>query len=152
MRLAEHLGDDAMRGRALSLLGLTLLAQGDVERARRSVVDGARANRRGGQPTSMAYSLDGLSAAALAGGRPEVAARALAAATAVRQRVGHPPSSAFLPMLDDLASRSRKQLGDEVYEAAWSEAQQWRVVEALDRTLEALEESARATGDGRPPA
>ena len=139
VELAEHLADDALRGRALSLLGLTVLIRGDVERARGLIVEGARANRRGGQSTSIAYSLDGLAAAALADGKPVVAARALASAANVRQQVGHPPAPVFFPMIGDLAARSRALLGDELYEAAVSEARQWDAVDALARALEGLE-------------
>jgi predicted ATPase/class 3 adenylate cyclase len=143
VRLAERLRDDAMRGRALSLLGLTRLARGDAEAARRAVVDGAAANRRGGQPTGMAYSLDGLAAVALADGRPRVAARALAVSDAVRRKSGMPPSPAFLPLLAGLVAEARTRLGEEAYEAACSEAQGWHVIEALDRILADLAEPLR---------
>jgi predicted ATPase/class 3 adenylate cyclase len=144
VRLAAQIGDDAIRGRALSLRGLTLLIDGDAQAARVSVIEGARINRRGGQPSGMAYSLDGLAAMSLTAGRPEVAARALAAARAVRERVGHPPSLAFMPLLEDLVAQARSALGDEAYEAAAAEGGQWSVFDALDRTLDELVESAPA--------
>jgi hypothetical protein len=144
-RLAEHLGDDAARGRALSMLGLTLLLSSDTPAARRYVVDGARINRRGGQPTGMAYSLDGLAAMALAAGRPETAARALASARAARDRAGNPPSLAFLSLLDDVMARTRDRLGDDGYAAAAVEGARWSTVEALDRLLEEL--SAAVPGE-----
>ncbi|TKJ28858.1 adenylate/guanylate cyclase domain-containing protein [Blastococcus sp. CCUG 61487] len=139
--LAAEIGDDAMRGRALSLRGLVLLLCGNQEAARRWVVEGARVNRRGGQPTGMAYSLDGLAALALAMGCATVAARALAAARATRERAGNPASAAFVPLLDDLTARARDHLGDRAYEAAAAEGGEWWVVEALDRTLDALVEA-----------
>ncbi|MGY1681973.1 adenylate/guanylate cyclase domain-containing protein [Geodermatophilus sp. SYSU D01176] len=142
--LAEQIGDDAIRGRALSLRGLTLLMAGDAEAARASVVDGARINRRGGQPSGMAYSLDGLAAMSLSAGLPEVAARALAAAHAVREGVGHPASAAFTPLLEDLLTRARSALGDEAYEAAAAEGRAWTVLDALDRTLDDVIRSAPA--------
>jgi len=137
-RVAEHLGDDAMRGRALSLLGLTLLLRGDTDDARHRVVEGARINRRGGQPTGMAYSLDGLAALALAQGRPVTTAQALGAARAAREGAGHPPSAAFVPLLDDLTSRARSQLGAAAFEEAAAEGRDWPAVEALDRLLDEL--------------
>jgi hypothetical protein len=136
--LASDLGDDAMRGRAQSLYGLTLLARGDVEGARQAVVAGAVANRQGGQPTGMAYSLDGLAAVALASGQPAAAARALAAAAAIRGRADNPASPAFLPLLQHLVGRSRAALGDEAYEDAVKEGEGWGAIEAVDRTLETL--------------
>ena len=145
VELAEQIGDDALRGRALSLRGLTLLMAGNAEAARTSVIDGARINRRGGQPSGMAYSLDGLAAMSLSAGRPGVAARALAAARAVREAVGHPASAAFAPLLDDLRTRARSALGDEAYEAAAAEGREWTALDALDRTLDDLIRSAPAT-------
>jgi predicted ATPase/class 3 adenylate cyclase len=138
-QVAENLGDDAMLGRALSLLGMTHLARGNKDLARESVVAGARANRRGGQPTSMAYSLDGLAAVALADGLPTVAAGALAAAAALREQVGHPPAPVFLPLLADLVDRSRTALGKNDFAQVSSGARRWSVIEALDRTLAGLE-------------
>ena len=75
-----------MLGPMLSLLGLSQLARGDVAEGRRSVFEGAVVNRRTGQPTSIAYSLEGLAGLGLAEGRPDVAARALAASAAARGR------------------------------------------------------------------
>jgi predicted ATPase/class 3 adenylate cyclase len=140
--LAEQLADDELRGRALSLLGLTLLARGEVERAGQVVVDGARASRHGGQPTSIAYSLDGLAAMALATGRAAVAARALASAAAIRERARNPASPAFRPLLEQLVARSRAALGDAAYASATAEAETWEVGEAVDRILEALDATA----------
>lgn len=137
--LADNLGDDAMRGRALSLLGLTLLARGDVDRARGLILDGATANLQGGQATSIAHSLDALAAAALAHQRPAVAAQALASSAAIRDHIGQPPSRIFQPMLDELAHRCRALLGDERYETAVSVGRRWEPVVALRRTLDALE-------------
>jgi len=148
--LAAGIGDDAMRGRALSLRGLVLLLGGDVGAARHWVVEGARINRRGGQPTGMAYSLDGLAALALAMGCATVAARALAAARNTRERAGNPVSAAFVPLLDDLAARARHQLGDGAYEAAAVEGGSWWVVAALDRTLEDLVEASPPTRAEEP--
>ncbi len=132
------MGNDAIKGRAQSLLGLTVLARGDTERAVQLVIDGARANRRGGQRTSMAYSTDGLAAVALEIGQPAVAARALAAGATLREHLGYPPSPAFPPVLEAMARRCRAELGDDAYQAAVAEGSSWDVDDAIDRTLEAL--------------
>ncbi|HEX2064417.1 MAG TPA: hypothetical protein VHE80_08345, partial [Acidimicrobiales bacterium] len=136
--IAERMGNDAIKGRAMSLQGLIVLARGDAERAMRLVIDGARANRRGGQRTSMAYSTDGLAAVALEAGQPAAAARALAAGAALREHLGYPPSPAFPPVLEALARRCRAELGDEDYEATVAEGRSWDVEDAIDRTLEVL--------------
>jgi predicted ATPase/class 3 adenylate cyclase len=138
LELAGRLGDESLMGQALSSRGLVLLAQGDLAGARRSVIDGAAANRRGGQPTAIAYALEGLAAVALADGRPTVAAQALGAATAMREHLALPRPPALSPLLDDVADRARRQLGDDAYAAACAEARQWPSPEALDRTFEGL--------------
>ncbi|TFV86981.1 AAA family ATPase [Blastococcus sp. CT_GayMR16] len=140
LELAGRLGDESLTGQALSSRGLVLLARGDLAGARRSVMDGAAANRRGGQPTAIAYALEGLAAVALGDGRPDVAAQALAAATSMREHLALPRAPALPPLLDDVADRARRQLGDEAYDAAVAEARQWPSPQALDRTFEALTE------------
>jgi hypothetical protein len=139
VELAGAMGDDSLRARLLSVLAITLLVRGDVERARRSVLDAAQANLAGGQPSSTAYSLDGLAALALADRRPDVAARALAAASALRQRIRHVLSPALRPLVDDLAAQAREQLGPAAYEAAVAEAGGWPVADALARTMQDLD-------------
>jgi hypothetical protein len=141
-KLIVHAGDmedDSMQARGLSLLGLTLVIQGDLQRARGAIVDGARANLLGGQPTSMLSSLEGLAAVALADGRPDVAAGALAAASAVRERIKHVLSPVLQPIVEDLASRARGELGDQEYEAVSAAGRAWQVREAVERTLDELE-------------
>ena len=136
---AGAMEDDSMRARGLSLLGLTLVLQGDLQQARGAIIDGARANLVGGQPTSMSYSLEGLAAVALADGRPDVAAGALAAASAVRERIRHVLSPVLRPIVAELASRARGELGDQEYEAVSAAGRSWQVRQAVKRTLDELE-------------
>jgi predicted ATPase/class 3 adenylate cyclase len=135
---AADMEDDSMKARGLSLLGLTLVIQGDLQAARGAIVDGARANLLGGQPTSMSSSLEGLAAVALADGRPDVAASALAAASAVRERIEHVLSPVLQPIVADLTSRARGELGDPEYEAVSAAGRSWQVREAVERTLDEL--------------
>jgi hypothetical protein len=136
--LAERIGEDGMLGRALILLGLVQLAQEDVGAARRSVLDGARANLRAGQQTSMAYSLEGLAAVALAEGRCAVAARTLASADEARQRSALPLTPGLPPLVQRLAVRCRELLGEEVFERTWAEGRRWSLQQALELSLHDL--------------
>ena len=104
--LFDLLGNEALVGPVLSLIGLVLLARGEVRSGRRAVLEGATANRRTGHPTGIAYSLEGLAAVALDGGRPAVAARALTAAAAARRSVASPLWPVLQPVVDDLTVRS----------------------------------------------
>ncbi|MGY1810005.1 ATP-binding protein [Blastococcus sp. SYSU D00669] len=136
--LGDSIGDDALVGQASNLRGLTLAARGDVDAARGSILDGVTACRRAGQRASTAHSLEGLAALALADGHPDVAARALGAAAAVREVIGSPLSPALPLLLDDLAARARDQLGEDTYRAAAAEGASWSLQDALARTLDAV--------------
>ena len=159
--LADRMGDDTLLGQTLSMRGLVLLAQArpdQVDDAREAILSGVDANRRGGQPSNTAYSLEGLAAVALTDGRPAVAARALAAAAGVHLAA---PLSAVLPLLvAPLAARARERLGDEAYEVACAEGRQWPLSDALEQTLAALTNAGgrreavietRTDGDGGTP-
>jgi len=136
--VAERIGEDAMLGRALILLGLSQLAREDVIGARRSVLDGARANLRTGQQTSMAYSLEGLAALALAEGRCAVAARTLAAADEARARSALPLTPGLPPLVRRLVLRCRELLGEDVFERTWEEGRRWSLRPALEVALQTL--------------
>jgi predicted ATPase len=123
--LFDARGEEDLLGPVLSVAGLVLLARGDVRAGRRAVLDGAAANRRGGHPTGVAYSLEGLAAVALADGRPTVAARALAAAAAARRDIASPLWPVLTPLVDDLTARAGRPPAADV-----GDPQQ-----VLDRTL-----------------
>ncbi len=136
--VAERIGEDGMLGRALILLGLSQLAQEDVAAARRSVLDGAQANLRAGQQTSMAYSLEGLAAVALAEGRCSVAARTLASADEARGRSALPLTPGLPPLVRALVGRCRELLGEEAFERTWAEGRRWSLRQALELALNDL--------------
>jgi predicted ATPase/class 3 adenylate cyclase len=150
LELAARHDDDLQIGAVLSILGLLHMARGDIPGARRFILDAPVVNRHAGPPSGIAYSLEGLGALALADGRPAAAARALAAAGAARQTVAQPLSPALTPLLDDLAARARQELGDEAYEAADEEGRRWPLLQALDRTLHELEDTARPIDTDTP--
>jgi hypothetical protein len=150
--IAGRLRDDTLAGDVLSLLGLVLLARGDVSGGRRSVLDGAtEALRRDGNPTTMVHALEGLAAVALAHGRPAVAARALAALTGARQNAPMALWPVITSLAGDLADRSKEQLGHENYAAAWEEGREWPLVRALNQTLEDLADTDEPA-DTSPPS
>jgi hypothetical protein len=140
-------GEEDLLGPVLSVTGLVLLARGDVRGARPAVLDGAAANRRGGHPTGIAYSLEGLAAVALTDGRPAVAARALAAADAARRDVASPLWPVLTPLVEGLTARARNKLGDEAG-AAIAEGRESDLRRVLDRTLEELTDRTPGTAIG----
>jgi hypothetical protein len=145
--LASAVGEEGVVGRALSLLGLSQLRMGDVSGARRSIIEGARANRRAGQQTSTAYSLEALAALALAEGRADVAARTLAAAAAARGQTARPLTPALPPLVGDLVVHGRALLGG-AFDDLWAEGRRWPVAHALVRALQDMAEPPEADRTG----
>ena len=103
-------------------------------------------NRRGGWPTSLAYSVEALAALALAEGSPAVAARALAAAEAARGSAALPHTPALPPVIAQLVERSRAQLGEGAFEAAWAAGRGEDLPTALERALRDLGDGSLPTG------
>jgi predicted ATPase/class 3 adenylate cyclase len=145
---ARAIGEDGMLGIALSLLGISQLAQGDVVAARSSMLEGAQASHRSGQPTSIAYSLEGLAGLALAEGRPAVAARALAASAAARGRSALPLTPALPPVIGRMVDQCRELLGAVAFEEATAEGGSWTLLDALQRTLDDSEPDASRVAAG----
>lgn len=96
---AERLGQDALEqaqaldseatiGFALLELGCSALAQGNTGLACARFADSAEMFGRIRDREGLAYALEGLAAVALAQGRPELAAKAVGAAEATRERLG----------------------------------------------------------------
>jgi hypothetical protein len=125
----------------LILLGLSQLAKEDVTAARRSILDGAQANLRAGQQTSLAYSLEGLAAVALAEGRCAVAASTLAAADEARGRSALPLTPGLPPLVRALVGRCRELLGEDAFERTWAEGRRWSLRQALELALHDLSAS-----------
>jgi predicted ATPase/class 3 adenylate cyclase len=138
LELAVRAGEERLIGDVLSLLGLVLLARGDEPAARRTILDAAMANQQAGDPSSMAFSLEGLAAVALADGLSDVAARALAAAAAARGKVAMAQFPTLAPVVEDLVRRTRELLGDQAYERAVAEGSEWSLRQALDQSMAEL--------------
>ncbi len=85
---AQSIGMEAGTPVALSELGYSALARGDVGLARARFADSARAYQRVQDREGVTYTLDGLAAVALAQGNPEAAAKAIGAADATRAEIG----------------------------------------------------------------
>jgi hypothetical protein len=88
-----------------------------------------------------AHALEGCALVALAEGEPNRAARLLAAAEAIRARLGTPREPRWAARCADVAEAARSALGDAAFVAAWE----------AGRTLgfEVAVETARRSGLGR---
>ena len=135
---ADSVDNDALRGHALTSLGVIALFTGRGEEATTLLCDGARVNRNSGQRSTTAFSVEGLAAALLGAGNADIATSALAAATAARTRIGRPLWEVYVPFVDDLTTRLRASLSPAEYEAARAEGIEWTLTDALDRAVAAL--------------
>ncbi|CCH88146.1 protein of unknown function [Modestobacter italicus] len=152
LEMAIRLEESSAAGEVLSLLGLVLLGRGDVSGGRRTILDGAAANRRNGTPANMVHGLVGLAAVALEDGRPAAAARALGAVDRARQDTTPPLWPVLGTLTEELTARTRQQLGVEGHEAASAEGRGWSLVQALDRTLAETAAAGGSRSDGAPAA
>jgi predicted ATPase len=85
---AQAIDSEVLIGVALLGLGYSALARGDAGLARARFVDSAEMFGRIRDREGLTYAAEGLAAVALAQGRPELAAKAVGAANATRERLG----------------------------------------------------------------
>ena len=134
--VARQQGDDARAGalfeqslaqqRRLGLPGaITLynlgdwaLRQGETSRAMTYLAEALRVGVRGGEQRGIVASLGGLARLAIAVGQPEVAARLIGAAEALRERAGVSLTLEQRRELDRAAAVARAALGEEAFRAA----------------------------------
>ena len=130
LQLAQALLDAELTIQDLggSELVFALLSRGDVARAQGDLVYAAEVYARGlklvldqgGQPHLPEY-LEGFAKLALAGERPDHAARLLGAAEVLRTRIGIPVPPVEQADYDRALAAACEQLGPAAFEAAWDE-------------------------------
>ncbi len=109
--------------------------QGEEERARRSFREGLDLQREVKYKPVVASLLEGLANVNLVLGKPEMVARLLGAADALRDAAGFP-----LPLIDreeyesDI-SASRTALGVKLFEKLWAEGHEMSLKQALEYAL-----------------
>jgi hypothetical protein len=125
-------------GVSLCHLGQVASAQNDAAASRAFFVESLSLRREGGEKRGMAECLEGLGGLDAALGRHELAARRLAAATALREAISAPLSPIALREQQEIVARLRDALGDLHFTRAWDEGLraplEQVVAEALDDT------------------
>ncbi|HVN13987.1 MAG TPA: DUF4062 domain-containing protein [Kineosporiaceae bacterium] len=140
---AEAIDDQQLRAQAHDQLALDALVALDPQTARRELETAAVLHRALGDYEGMAYSLDGFAGLALAGARPDLAARLLGAASRARELLGlavWPFLRSLQAQLDGLA---RAALPAAEFDAAFAAGRELDPVAALDL---AVSETPSAAG------
>ncbi len=107
--------------RCLAGIGWVALSQRDLDLAASSLTESLELSQATGQRLAMARGLEAFAMLAVATGDPARATRLEGAALALREAVGHVPSSMARSRLDDLLESARRQLGPATAEALLAE-------------------------------
>jgi hypothetical protein len=136
MQNARAVGSDHLLGLSLNERGMTAVALGDLQLARSRFAESARLHEQIQSREGLAYCLDGLARLALAEDKPELAARAIGGADAIREKVGVSLWPIMKSLRAPLLSATRAALGNEGFDsarAAGAETDPDEVVEELLR-------------------
>jgi predicted ATPase/DNA-binding SARP family transcriptional activator len=129
------LGDVDYLAEALGMLGEAQWVAGEFVHARRSFAEALTLNQRRGGLPEIANCLESLAAVIAYEARPELAVRLLAAASALRQSIGVPPTSIERTRLAERLSVLRATLGEERYAVAWSDGSGLAIETAIAEAL-----------------
>ncbi|MGZ4648983.1 MAG: DUF4062 domain-containing protein [Kineosporiaceae bacterium] len=140
---AEAIDDQQLRAQAHDQLALDALLATDPQTARRELETAADLHRGLGDYEGMAYSLEGFAGLALAGSRPELAARLLGAASRARELVGLAVWPFLRPLRDQLDGLARAALPAAEFDAAFAAGRELDPVAALEL---AVRETPSAAG------
>jgi ATP/maltotriose-dependent transcriptional regulator MalT len=130
---------------ALTARAFVALAQGEPEQAERDAHESLTLAARTQGYLRTDDTLECLARLAAADGNCQYAARLLGAAATIRQRMGHARLPMYQPGYDAVVSSVRDALGDNDFDAAWSEG-------AALPTEEAVAYAQRGRGERKRPA
>ena len=149
----KEAGDLWSSVRCLTPVGIAALGRGDVDYAERVHTESLRLLRQLKNKIATAVVLVGAAGVAVLQGRPARGARLFAAAQALRKSIGH-PDPVLKPLNYDyeaLIARTRDELGDEAFEAAFSEGLAMSAGEAVEYALSSGEPAPSTTDAARMP-
>jgi len=132
LALRRELGNKVGIAASLLSLGFVAAAEADQGSARSLYLESmARFQELGDEP-GVAECLEGVARVYRAEGLPERAAKLLAAAQAVNERLGMAKWAARKRSDEELIDDLRRRLGDELFDAAWRNGLQMSVAEASE--------------------
>jgi tetratricopeptide (TPR) repeat protein len=132
----REIGDQWLINASLRGLAMAGLRQGDQERATLALNQSLRLAAQLGENNWVAENFEGLAAVAQHARRPQQAARLLAAAEALRSRIGVPIQLPDRPDVDALTLEVRRELTDEAFRVAWEAGQSVAIAAIVDEVLQ----------------
>lgn len=121
LSLSREVGDKQGIADSLNNLGIIAENRGDRETARSLLTQGLTLYRELGDKGGTAYSLEAFAALAMSEGQTGSAARLWGAAEYLRETIGSPLPPAEVGEYEEKVSEARSSLGDETFDALWSE-------------------------------
>ena len=136
LSLLRELGDKGGGiANSLRILGRVAYYQGDYARALELYKESLILLRELGDKAGIAECLEGLVGVAVAGEKPERAAKLSGAAEALRQAIGALPMPSDRAEYDRSVAKAGSQLGNERYQAAWAEGKAMTLEQAIEYAL-----------------
>lgn len=118
MQHARAVGVDHLVGLSLNERGMTAVALEDLQLARSRFAESARLHEHIQSREGLAYCLDGLARLALAEEKPELAAKAIGSAEAIREKVGVSLWPIMQSLREPVVAAIRAALGGATFDAA----------------------------------
>ena len=136
--------------RCLAGIGWVALSQRDLDLASSSLTESLELSQATGQRLAVARGLEAFAMLAVAAGDPARATKLEGAALALREAVGHVPSSVARSRLDDLLDSARRQLGPTTAEALLAEGAAMSAHDAI--SFATGSDAGEPAGGGARPA
>jgi predicted ATPase len=137
--LAREVDDDVATGHAGTNLAELHVAHGRLDEAREVLGVGLNGYEAVRFDDALSYGLEAAAGLARSDGRPEEAARLLAAADGLRDEVGVPIFGARRTRFEALTASTRQALGDELFEVTWAEGRVLGFEASLEHARRALQ-------------
>ena len=144
LTVCREAGDKRGEANAIRWLARVDLLMGDLASARLRLSDAVRAFRAFEMREELLTCLEDHAELAQAEGMVEIAVGLAAAAARSRERLSLKRAPRNELRWHELAGALRRAMGDASYDAAWAEAQQWQIDEAIRHALSAQAERATA--------
>jgi hypothetical protein len=134
----DELGDREAAATCDLHSGWAAIYEGDLVLAEAHLAKALETYSHAGFPQYLAQTIVGAAVAGASRVGDALAVRLLAAAAAMRERIGHQPSGRMAAVRDDLIAMLRQSLGDTAFDAAWTEGTAFESDDAVRYALEAV--------------
>jgi DNA-binding CsgD family transcriptional regulator len=153
LTLFQEIGDVRYCAMSLTIMGIAAVNRGDTGRAAPTFEESLRLLRQLKDKIGIVYSLTGAAGVAVLRGQPAHAARLFGAADSLRKAIGHPvqPLKRINYNYESYIAATRTELGEAVFEAAFSEGLAMSAEQAIEYALSSDEPVPSTTVSGQTP-